>query len=214
MKNNIEYTIKDALINLKKNDKRKFDETVEMHVNLGIDTAKSDQNISVFSILPKATKLKRKIIVISDQPIEKFDFVEKPYKFGTEDVIKDIIKKKDWNFDYIISEPSMMKTLGKYGKELGTKGLLPNPKKGTISTDLTKTYNNLLSQQVIIKNDKSGIVHCILGKISVSNEDLNKNFDTILQAIKKAKKSTVKGDYIKSIFLTTTMGKSYKLTDK
>lgn len=204
-------TFDKAILNLKKGKKRNFNETVEVHVNLNIDTSKSDQNISTFVVLPEHTKIYKKIVVITDKPKSDFKFPSPPYEFGGEHIIKDLIANKNFKFDYIITEPSMMKVLGKYGKQLGTKGLLPSPKKGTVSNDLQTLYNNLVSQQIGMKNDKDGVIHFTIGKLSLSDHDLTKNYEAAILQIKKSKKPTIKGDLIKSIFLTTTMGKSYRI---
>ena len=203
--------LSEAIEQIIKNKKRKFDETIAMHINLGIDTSKSDQNISSWLILPNDTKIVKKIVVITNDNLDLYKKIN-PYKIGNENVLEELIKKNDYKYDYIITKPELLVKLGKYGKNLGSKGLLPSLKKGTVSPNLVDLFNNLKSKQISIKNDKDGIIHASIGKVSLDSKKLIENANEVIKKIKSLKKPSMGNNFIKSIYICSTMGKSVKIS--
>ena len=183
----------------------KFVESLELHINLGIDAKKSDQQIRGVTSLPKMPKKNIKIAVFADG-----DDVEKAKTAGAEivggDDLIDTIKKGEMNFDKCISTPKMMVKVSSLGQILGPKGLMPNPKLGTVTNDLVDAIKNVKLGQVEYKTDKAGIIHASVGKISFSADELKKNIEFLFQEIKKKKPETSKGIFIKKFFINSTMG--------
>ena len=180
----------------------KFDETVECHMRLGIDVKHADQQIRSTTVLPAGLGKTVRVCVIA-----------KADEAGAEDVIEKIAK--GWfEFDTLIATPDMMAPLGKLGRVLGPKGLMPNPKTGTVTPDVAKAVKDAKAGKVEFRADKQGMIHVPIGKIKFSKEDLIKNFSTLADAVIKAKPSAAKGTYIKSAYLTTTMGPGIKLDSK
>jgi large subunit ribosomal protein L1 len=205
----------EAIANLQKISKElsKFEETLECHMRLGINVKHADQQVRGTTILPAGTGKTIKICVIAKGEKTKeaedagADFV------GSEDIIEKI--QGGWlEFDTLIATPDVMGLLGKLGKVLGPKGLMPNPKTGTVTFDVKKAVNDAKAGKVEYRADKQGMVHVPLGKMSFSNEDLMKNFATLAEAVIKAKPSSAKGTYLKSVFLTTTMGPGLRIDEK
>ena len=191
----------------------KFDETLELHMKLGINVKHAEQQVRGTTVLPAGTGKTVKICVVAKG--EKMaeatqagaDFV------GAEDIVEKIAG--GWlDFDTLIATPDAMGMLGKLGKVLGPKGLMPNPKTGTVTFDVKKAINDAKAGKVEYRADKQGIVHVPLGKMSFSEDDLVKNFVAVADAVIKAKPSATKGTYVKSVYLTTTMGPSIKVDDK
>ncbi len=191
----------------------KFDETLELHMKLGINVKHAEQQVRGTTVLPAGTGKTVKICVVakgekmSEATQAGADFV------GAEDIVEKI--SGGWlDFDTLIATPDAMGMLGKLGKVLGPKGLMPNPKTGTVTFDVKKAIADAKAGKVEYRADKQGIVHVPLGKMSFSEEDLIKNFVAVADAVIKAKPSATKGTYVKSVYLTTTMGPSIKVDDK
>ena len=189
----------------KKFASKKFDESLDISIILGIDAKKSDQQIRGVTSLPKMPKKNIKIAVFADG-----DDIEKAKKAGAEivggDDLIDKIKKGELNFDKCISTPKMMVKVSSLGQILGPKGLMPNPKLGTVTNDVANAIKNVKLGQVEYKTDKAGIIHVSVGKISFSAVELKKNIEFLLQEIKKKKPETSKGIFIKKFFINSTMG--------
>jgi large subunit ribosomal protein L1 len=199
------YTIDEAVKLVKETAKAKFDETVEVHLRLGIDAKKGDQNVRGTITLPNGIGKTRRVIVIA-----KGDKIKEAEAAGADEAGSDeLIEKisKGWfDFDVLVATPDAMKDLTKLGKVLGPKGMMPNPKAGTVTTEIAKTIKELKLGRVEFKNDSFGIVHCPAGKASFTAEKLTENIKTLIDAVLKAKPATSKGQYMKSISLSSTMG--------
>jgi large subunit ribosomal protein L1 len=191
----------------------KFDETVELHMRLGIDVKHADQQIRSTTVLPAGLGKEIRVCVIAKgvKATEAKDAGAD--EAGAEEVIEKI--EKGWfDFDTLIATPDCMGMLGKLGRVLGPKGLMPNPKTGTVTLDVATAVKDAKAGKVEFRADKQGMIHCPIGKIKFTAEDLSKNFATLAEAILKAKPSAAKGTFVKSIYLTTTMGPSIKLEAK
>ncbi len=199
------HKLEEAVDISKKFASKKFDESLDISIILGIDAKKSDQQIRGVTSLPKMPKKNIKIAVFADG-----DDIEKAKKAGAEivggDDLIDTIKKGELNFDKCISTPKMMVKVSSLGQILGPKGLMPNPKLGTVTNDVVNAIKNVKLGQVEYKTDKAGIIHASVGKISFSADELKKNIEFLLQEIKKKKPETSKGIFIKKFFINSTMG--------
>ncbi len=204
------YSLIDGVNLCKQTAKAKFDETVELHVRLGIDPKQGDQLVRGTVTLPNGIGKSRKVAVIAKGDKIKEAQNSGADAVGTEDLIEKI--SKGWSdFDVLVATPDMMKDLAKLGKVLGPKGLMPNPKSGTVTVEIERTVKELKLGRVEYKNDSYGIVHCPIGKASFTPEKLNENAETLLRAIIKAKPASSKGQYLKSISLSSTMGPGIRL---
>ncbi len=191
----------------------KFDETVECHMRLGIDVKHADQQIRSTTVLPAGLGKTVRVCVIAKADKAAAAKEAGADEAGAEDIIEKIAK--GWfEFDTLIATPDMMAPLGKLGRVLGPKGLMPNPKTGTVTVDVAKAVKDAKAGKVEFRADKQGMIHVPIGKIKFSKEDLIKNFSTLADAVIKAKPSAAKGTYIKSAYLTTTMGPGIKLDSK
>ena len=191
----------------------KFDETLECHMRLGIDVKHADQQIRSTTVLPAGLGKEVRVCVIA-----KADLVAAAKEAGAEEAgseeIIDKIADGWFEFDTLIATPDMMPKLGKLGRVLGPKGLMPNPKTGTVTADVAKAVKDAKAGKVEFRADKQGMIHVPLGKMKFSTEDLMKNFATLADAVIKAKPSAAKGTYLKSVYLSTTMGPGIKLDAK
>ena len=203
-------TIENLLKTVKKNCTTKFDESIDVNFQLNLKQKKNEVNIRTVLNLPVGKNKKIKVAVICEE--EKLEEAKKSEAdiFGSDNLINDISAGKI-NFEKLISTPKMMVKLGKLGKILGPKGLMPNPKLGTVTNEIIKAVKDIKSGQVEIKNDKDGNVGLSIGKKSFSNENLIKNFNAVVDTIIKEKPEGVKGNLVKNAFITSTMGVSYKL---
>lgn len=191
----------------------KFDETVECHFRLGIDVKHADQQIRSTTVLPAGLGKEIRVCVIAKGAKATEAKEAGADEAGAEEVIEKI--EKGWyEFDTLIATPDCMGMLGKLGRVLGPKGLMPNPKTGTVTLDVASAVRDAKAGKVEFRADKQGMIHCPIGKIKFSEADLLKNFATLADAILRAKPSSAKGTYIKSLYLTTTMGPSIKLDAK
>ena len=200
------YEAKEALEIIEKMPKAKFDETVELHVKLGVDSKHADQQVRGTVVLPNGTGKTLKVLVFAKGP--KADEATKAGAdyVGAEELIPKIQNENWFDYDVVVATPDMMGVVGRLGKVLGPKGLMPNPKSGTVTMDVTKAIEEIKSGKVEYRLDKNNIVHLGFGKVSFGTEKLFENYQTIIDAIIKAKPAATKGTYIKSISVSTTMG--------
>ena len=204
------YEPLDAIKILKNKSYVKFDETIEVSVNLNIDSNKTDQNIKGVINLPKGTGKDIKVAVITSEDKQKEAIENKADKIGSNDLIDEISSNKI-GFDILIASPDMMPQLGKVAKILGPKGLMPNPKLGTVTNEIGKAVKDAKSGQVKYKNEKSGIVHAGIGKLSFNDEDILINLKTFFSSILKNKPDAVKGSFVKKVTIASTMGVGLKI---
>ena len=206
--NSKSYDVKEALDVICKMPKPKFDETVELHVKLGVDSKQADQQVRGTVVLPNGTGKTQRVLVFAKGDKAKeaeaagADFV------GAEELVPKIQNENWFDYDVIVATPDMMGVIGRLGKILGPKGLMPNPKSGTVTMDVTKAINEIKSGKVEYRLDKTNIIHLGFGKVSFGAEKLLQNYETVMEAIEKAKPAAAKGQYIKSIAVSTTMGPS------
>src|SRR5690554_973955 len=200
-----DYEINEALNLLKELATAKFVESVDVSVNLGIDARKSDQNVRGATVLPNGTGRDVRVAVFTSG-----DNAEKAKAAGAEFVgmedLAEQIKGGMMDFDVVIASPDAMRVVGQLGQVLGPRGLMPNPKTGTVTPDVETAVNNAKAGQVRYRNDKNGIIHCTIGRVDFDNDKLKENLESLLVALKKAKPSSAKGIYIKRVTLSTTMG--------
>ena len=211
---NKEYDIKEALDIIEKMPKPKFDETVELHVKLGVDSKHADQQVRGTVVLPNGTGKTQKVLVFAKGP--KAEEAEKAGAdfVGAEELIPKIQNENWFDYDVVVATPDMMGVVGRLGKVLGPKGLMPNPKSGTVTMDVTKAINEIKSGKVEYRLDKNNIIHLGFGKVSFGAEKLAENYDTIMNAIIKAKPAAAKGQYIRSVSVATTMGPGLYINQK
>jgi len=209
-----EYEAKEALEVIEKMPKTKFDETVELHVKLGVDSKHADQQVRGTVVLPNGTGKTQRVLVFAKGPKAEeaqkagADFV------GAEELIPKIQNDNWFEYDVVVATPDMMGVVGRLGKVLGPKGLMPNPKSGTVTMDVTKAISEIKSGKVEYRLDKNNIIHLGFGKVSFGADKLLENYDVIMNAIIKAKPAAAKGQYIKSVAITTTMGPSIFINQK
>ena len=191
--------------------KAKFDETVELHVRLGVDSRHADQQVRGAVVLPHGTGRTKRVLVLAKGP-KADEAKEAGAEFVGDDDMIDKIQKENWfDFDVIIATPDMMGKLGRLGKVLGPKGLMPNPKAGTVTMDVTKAVNEVKAGKIEYRLDKSNIIHCPVGKVSFGPEKIEENVKALMEAIIKAKPAAAKGQYIKNCSIATTMGPGIKV---
>ena len=211
---NKEYDIKEALDVIEKMPKTKFDQTVELHVKLGVDSKHADQQVRGTVVLPNGTGKTQKVLVFAKGP--KAEEAEKAGAdfVGAEELIPKIQNENWFDYDVVVATPDMMGVVGRLGKVLGPKGLMPDPKSGTVTMDVTKAIKEIKSGKVEYRLDKTNIIHLGFGKVSFGAEKLAENYDAIMGAIIKAKPAAAKGQYIRSVSVSTTMGPGLYINQK
>jgi large subunit ribosomal protein L1 len=200
-----DYDIAEAISLLKELATAKFRESVDVAVNLGIDARKSDQNVRGAAVLPNGTGRDVRVAVFTQGAN-----AEKAKEAGADIVgmedLAELVKKGEMNFDVVIASPDAMRVVGQLGQILGPRGLMPNPKVGTVTPDVVTAINNAKSGQIRYRNDKNGIIHTTIGKADFDDDKLQENLEFLLEALKKAKPANAKGQYIKKLSISTTMG--------
>ena len=205
------YDVADAVSLVKKTATAKFDETIGAHIRTGCDGRHADQQIRGAVVLPHGTGKKVRILVFAkDAKAEEAKAAGADY-VGAEDLIPKIQNEGWFEFDVVVATPDMMGVVGRLGRVLGPKGLMPNPKAGTVTMDVTKAINDIKAGKIEYRLDKTNIIHVPIGKASFTEEQLADNFQTLIDAINKAKPAAVKGQYLKSVTLTSTMGPGVKI---
>ena len=204
-----QYDVAEAISLVKKTAVAKFDETVEAHIRLGVDGRHADQQVRGAVVLPHGTGKTVRVFAKGDKVAEAeaagADFV------GGEELIPRIQNEGWFDFDVVVATPDMMGVVGRLGRVLGPKGLMPNPKAGTVTMDVTKAVNDIKAGKIEYRLDKANIIHCPVGKASFTEEQLTENFNTLMDAIVKAKPASAKGTYMKSVTVTSTMGPGIKV---
>ena len=209
-----DYSAKEAIETIEKFPKAKFDETVELHVKLGVDSKHAYHQVRGTVVLPNGKVKSLKVLVFAKGPkAEEAQKAGADY-VGAEELIPKIQNENWFDYDVIVATPDMMGVVGRLGKVLGPKGLMPNPKSGTVTMDVTKAINEIKSGKVEYRLDKTNIIHLGFGKVSFGADKLLENYETIINAIIKAKPAAAKGQYIKSVAITTTMGPSIFVDQK
>ena len=205
------YDAKEAMVHVVNSGRAKFDETVEAHIRLGVDGRHADQQVRGAMVLPHGTGKTKRVLVFAKGPKAQeaedagADFV------GAEELAERIQKENWFDFDVVVATPDMMGVVGKLGKVLGPKGMMPNPKSGTVTMDLAKAMEEIKAGKVEYRLDKTNIVHTPIGKVSFGPEKLTDNFNALLEALIKAKPAASKGHYLKTITVATTMGPGVKV---
>ena len=205
------YSKEEAVELVKKISTTKFDSTVDIAINLNVDPRKSDQQLRGAIVLPNGTGKTKKILVLSKTDQAEVAKAEGADFVGAEDLVQKIEKENWLDFDVIIATPEMMPLLGKLGKVLGPRGLMPNPKTGTVTTDVKKAIDDIKKGRVEYRTDSYGNVHSIIGKVSFDSKKLLENLDAFVSVIMKSKPATVKGKFVKNISIAPTMGPGIKL---
>ncbi len=208
------YEAEEALKIIEKMPKTKFDQTVELHVKLGVDSKHADQQVRGTVVLPNGTGKSQRVLVFAKGDKAKEAEAAGADYVGAEELIPKIEKENWFEYDVIVATPDMMGVIGRLGRVLGPKGLMPNPKSGTVTMDVTKAISEIKSGKVEYRLDKTNIIHLGIGKVSFGAKKLAENYETIIEAIIKAKPAAAKGQYIKSVYLTTTMGPSLNINQK
>lgn len=205
------YDTAEAMELVVKTAPAKFDETVELHVKLGVDSRHADQQVRGAVVLPNGTGKKVRTLVFAKGDKAKAAEEAGSDYVGAEDLVEKIQKENWFDYDVIIATPDMMGLIGRLGKILGPKGLMPNPKAGTVTMDVAKAVTDAKAGKIEYRLDKTNIIHCPVGKVSFGADKLAENFDTLLGAIIKAKPASAKGQYIKSCVIASTMGPGLKV---
>ena len=208
------YSVKEALETIEKMPKAKFDETVELHVKLGVDSKHADQQVRGTVVLPHGTGKTKKVLVFARGDKAKEAEAAGADYVGAEDLVPKIEKENWFDYDVIVATPDMMGVIGRLGKVLGPKGLMPNPKSGTVTMDVAKAISEIKAGKVEYRLDKTNIIHLGFGKVSFGAEKLYENYEKIIEAIIKAKPAAAKGQYIKSVSVSTTMGPGLYINQK
>ena len=207
----VSYDSADAIRLVQETGKAKFDEMVELHVRLGVDSRHADQQVRGAVVLPHGTGRTKRVLVFAKGPKADEALAAGAEFVGAEDLVEKITKENWFEFDVVVATPDMMGVVGRLGKILGPKGLMPNPKSGTVSMDVTKAINDIKAGKIEYRLDKTNIIHCPIGKVSFGQQKLEENFKVIMDAIIKAKPSAAKGQYLKNVSLCSTMGPGIRI---
>lgn len=214
IENNKLYDSAEAMALAIQTAKSKFDETIELHVKLGVDPRHADQQVRGVVVLPHGTgKTVRVLVIAKGEKADEAAAAGADY-VGAEDMIQRITSENWFDFDAVVTTPDMMGLVGRLGKILGPKGLMPNPKSGTVTMDVTRAIHDIKAGKVEYRVDKTAIVHVPIGKKSFGQEKLMDNFNTVMEALVKAKPAAAKGQYLKSVYIASTMGPSVKILYK
>ena len=205
------YEPKEAVALVLSTAKAKFDETIELHVRLGVDPRQADQQVRGVLVLPNGTGKTKKVLVIAKGAKADEALAAGADYVGAEEMVQRIQKENWFDFDVVITTPDMMGVVGRIGRVLGPKGLMPNPKSGTVTMDVTRAVKEVKAGKVEYRLDKTAIIHCPIGKKSFGEEKITENFTALMDAIVKAKPAAAKGQYIKSVTLSATMGPGVKV---
>jgi large subunit ribosomal protein L1 len=200
-----EYNFDEAVALLKEFATVKFPESIDVAVNLGIDARKSDQNVRGATVLPNGTGKEVRVAVFTQGANAEAAKEAGADIVGMDD-LADLVKKGEMNFDVVVASPDAMRVVGQLGQILGPRGLMPNPKTGTVTPDVATAVKNAKAGQVRYRNDKNGIIHASIGKIAFEADAIKENLEALMEALRKAKPSSAKGTYIKKVSLSTTMG--------
>jgi large subunit ribosomal protein L1 len=206
------YEPTDAFDLAQKTAKAKFDETVELHVKLGVDSRHADQQVRGSVVLPHGTGKVARVLVFAKGDKAKEAEAAGAEFVGAEDMVTKIQTENFFDYDVVVATPDMMSVVGRLGKVLGPKGLMPNPKAGTVTMDITKAVQDIKAGKVEYRLDKTNIIHCPIGKVSFGTEKLNENFLSLMNAIVRAKPAAAKGQYIRSCVVSSTMGPGIKVS--
>jgi len=208
------YEPAEALELVQKASRAKFDETVEAHIRLGVDSRHADQQVRGAVVLPHGTgKTVRVLVFAKGEKATEAERSGADY-VGAEDMVNKIQKENWFEFDVVVATPDMMGVVGRLGRVLGPKGLMPNPKAGTVTMDVAKAVADIKAGKIEYRLDKTNIIHCPIGKVSFGTEKLQDNFRTLIDAIIKAKPAAAKGQYLKSVVVASTMGPGVKINQQ
>ena len=205
------YEVAEAVSLVKKSASAKFDETIEAHIRLGVDSRHADQQVRGAVVLPHGTGKTVRVLVFAKGPKADEAQAAGADYVGAEDLIPKIQNEGWFEFDVVVATPDMMGVVGRLGRVLGPKGLMPNPKAGTVTMDVTKAIEDIKAGKIEYRLDKSNIIHVPIGKASFSEEQLADNFQTLMDAVIKAKPASAKGTYLRSVTIASTMGPGVKL---
>ncbi len=205
------YDVSEAMELITKTAKAKFDETIEVHVKLGVDSRHADQQVRGAIVLPHGTGKSVKVLVFAKGPKAEEAKAAGADYVGEMDLVEKIQKENWFDFDVVVATPDMMGVVGRLGKVLGPKGLMPSPKAGTVTMDVSKAVAEIKAGKIEYRLDKTNIIHCPIGKASFGSQKLQDNFTTLMEAIVKAKPSAAKGQYLRSVVIASTMGPGIKI---
>ena len=206
-----QYDIAEALTNVCETARAKFDETVEVHIKLGVDGRHADQQVRGAVVLPNGTGKTKRVLVFAKGPKAQEAEAAGADYVGAEEMAQRIQQENWFDFDVVVATPDMMGVVGRLGRILGPKGLMPNPKSGTVTMDVTKALQEIKAGKVEYRLDKQNIIHVPVGKVSFGPEKLQQNFNTLLEAVVKAKPAAAKGQYLRSVTVASTMGPGVKV---
>lgn len=205
------YDVDEAMDLITKTSKAKFDETVEAHIRLGVDSRHADQQVRGAIVLPHGTGKTAKVLVFAKGPKADEATAAGADYVGEMDLVQRIQGENWFDFDVVVATPDMMGVVGRLGKVLGPKGLMPSPKAGTVTMDVTKAVNEIKAGKVEYRLDKTNIIHCPVGKASFGAQKLQENFEALMDAVIKAKPAAAKGQYLRSVVVASTMGPGIKI---
>ena len=202
----VQYDVAEGLDLVCKTAKARFDETVEIHIKLGVDSRHADQQVRGAIVLPNGTGKSRKVLVFAKDAKAEEALAAGADYVGGMDMVERITKENFFDYDVVVATPDMMSIVGRLGRVLGPKGLMPSPKAGTVTADVTKAIKEIKAGKIEYRLDKTNIIHCPIGKVSFGPEKLQENFDALVTAVVRAKPAAAKGQYIRSCVVASTMG--------